>query len=239
MFTSALNRERLYQQIADKILEFVVEKRLKPGDRLPAERELATVMKVSRTVIREAVRVLGARGVLEVRPGAGTFVAAPTTEEASSAIGLLLRRRDERDSVAMLHEVRRTLEVELAGLAAERASEEDVLAMARAIEGMDAAADDAEEFVEHDLAFHSALAGATHNDLFSLLLSPITDLLLEFRLVAYEHDRPGAVRGGLRHHRRILECIRTHNADGARQAMREHLDHGLQVYLKVRPPDNS
>lgn len=230
----ALRRDRLYEQIADQILESIIDDQVSPGDRLPSERELAQRLQVSRPVIREAIRALGVRGVVSVRPGSGTYIRQFTSRDVSSPIDLLLRLRREQDSFDDLHEVRQALEVAISGLAAERATSANMEAIEAAIQGMENAAESADAFIHSDLAFHEALAEATQNQLFLLLLAPITDLLHDFRLVAFHHDPEESLQGGVKHHRRILDRIREHDADGARQAMQDHLEQARAIFESHR-----
>ena len=229
-----VRRDRLYEQIADRILELIIDESVSPGDRLPSERELAQRLGVSRPVIREAVAALGVRGVLSVRPGSGTYIRQLTPRDASSPIELLLRLRREQNSFDDLHEVRQALEVQIAGLAAERADADDVAALQEAIDGMADAGESADLFIQHDLSFHDALARATKNELFLLLLAPITDLLWDFRLVAFHHDPDESLYGGLRHHRQILEYVRHRDVNGARSAMSHHLGQAQAVFASHR-----
>lgn len=222
-FDFPIRRDRLHEQVADQIQGLIIDESLRPGDKLPSERDLAERMRVSRTVIREAVRVLSAQGLVEARPGSGTFVRELSPNDAAAPIGLLLNLRQVPDRYKNLNEIRRTLEVEIAGLAAERATDEDIAGMEAAVEGIAAHAGDAEQFTQYDLAFHAALATATHNELYSVLLTPITDLLLEFRLTAYRYDAQGSIEGALTYHRRILDRVKARDPEGARQAMRDHL----------------
>lgn len=223
-FTFPLHRDRLYEQVADQIQEMIVIESLRPGDRLPSERLLAERLGVSRTVIREAVRVLSERCLVAVKPGSGTYVQELSPSAAGASIGLYLRTRQSSNQYQDLNEVRRTLEVEIAGLAADRATDEDIGALDTAIEGLTKFAEDEEHFTRYDLDFHSALATATHNELYSVLMAPITELLLEFRLTAYRVDKQGAIEGALTFHQEILDRIKAGDPKGARQAMRLHLD---------------
>jgi GntR family transcriptional repressor for pyruvate dehydrogenase complex len=93
---------------------------------------------------------------------------------------------------------------------------------------------DAQQFVQYDLAFHGALTTATHNNIYAVLLSPITDLLLDFRLTAYQFDRQEAINGSLMYHRLILAQVKTRDAEGARRAMRKHLDQAESLFLAAR-----
>jgi GntR family transcriptional repressor for pyruvate dehydrogenase complex len=124
------------------------------------------------------------------------------------------------------------IEVEVAGLAAERATEENWAAMEAAIEGMTAHVRDAAQFVHHDLMFHSALADATHNDLFSVLLNAISDLWSKGALLAYQ--APSAAEDSLAHHCSVLRHVKARDQKKARQAMREHIQHSQVLAEAIR-----
>jgi GntR family transcriptional repressor for pyruvate dehydrogenase complex len=119
-------------------------------------------------------------------------------------------------------EVRRVLEVEIAGLAAMRATEEDTALLVSVLAEAEQGLDDEETFVRTDVAFHAALARATQNELFSVILSSISDILVEIRRVGWH--TPGVATRAIAHHRRILECVQSGDASGAQQAMDEHMD---------------
>lgn len=229
-FDFPLKRDRLYEQVADQIERLIVGESFRPDDKLPSERNLAERLGVSRTVIREATRVLSVRGLVVVKPGSGTYIQELSPSNAAAPIGLFLKLRHSANSFQNLSEIRFTLEVDIAGLAAERATEEDIVAMETAVTEMAGHIADAQHFVQYDLAFHSALATATHNDLYSVLLIPITDLLLDFRLTAYQYDAQSSIEGGLTYHRRILDHIKARDVAGARQAMREHLGQAQSLF---------
>jgi GntR family transcriptional repressor for pyruvate dehydrogenase complex len=217
----SLKRDRLHTQIADQIQDLIVARSLQPGDKLPSERELADQLGISRTVVREAIRTLNVRGLVKVKPGCGTYVEAITPEAALASIELLLRLRHTPEQLGNLYEIRRMVETEVAGLAAERATKEDLSALEEALDAMVVARDDPELFTQHDLDFHSALARATHNDLFSTLLSPIANLWLEVILISYH--APGAAQQGIDHHRKILAALQDRNRERARRAMYAHI----------------
>jgi GntR family transcriptional repressor for pyruvate dehydrogenase complex len=229
-----LRRDRLYEQVADQIESLIVSESLRPDDKLPSERNLAERLGVSRTVIREATRVLNVRGLVVVKPGSGTYIQKLSPSDAAAPIGLFLKMQREATTFQNLCEVRHTLEVDIAGLAAERATDKDTSALETAMEQMAGHVTNAEQFVQNDLDFHSALAAATHNDLYKVLLTPITDLLFEFRLAAYQYDAQNSIAGGLTYHRRILDCIKTRDVEGARQAMREHLNQAQNLFETAR-----
>jgi GntR family transcriptional repressor for pyruvate dehydrogenase complex len=225
-FHLKITRERLYEQVVEQLQELIVSGGLQPGDRLPPERQLAEQLGVSRTVIREAIKTLEERGLVEVLTGSGTYVLQMDPGIVSESIGLLVQQY--ACSFDHLNEVRRMLQIEIAGLAAERAEPEDIEAMEEALQEMETAVanirnhpDQLGDFVEADLNFHNALAEATQNPLLSVLLEPISDLLLEFRRLA--SSTPGALEDALSYHRKILEQVKARDASICREVMREHL----------------
>jgi GntR family transcriptional regulator, transcriptional repressor for pyruvate dehydrogenase complex len=202
------------------MLETILARRLRPGDRLPSERELGEQFGVSRTVIREAVRSLAAKGVIEVRSGSGLRVAAVAATNVTESMSLFLRHSSDLD-YPKVHEVRTILEVEIARIAAERATEADVALLTDVCERMEAAIDDVEVAAPLDVEFHRAIARSTQNELFLVLLDAIGDALLEIRR---ENLSVGSATETVTLHRRILKRINAHDPEGACGAMKEHLD---------------
>lgn len=211
---------RLYEQIVAQIEERVVSGDLRVGDQLPAERDLAGQFGVSRTAVREAVKALRQKGLVEIVPGRGTFISDRTSRGVRHSLDFIIKTGAD-DGSKNLAEVRGLIEPEIAALAAERATKEYIAAMRQAIETMDAALDNADEFIEADLNFHLALAQATQNSLIPALIDPIVDLLRGHRKKIF--DTPGAPQRGQTFHKRILAAVEHHDAEAARQAMRGHL----------------
>ena len=227
---SPLRRDHLYEQVADRLQALMFDEPLLPGERIPSERDLAERMGVSRTVIREATRVLNERGLVEIKPGSGTYVKELTSGVASSHIGMLLNARQGPErAFEDLARVRSALEVEIAALAAENADADDLVAMEVVIEQMSGDISDTEHFIELDVGFHAALVTATKNEVFALMLAPITDLLVELRRELYRYDAEASIHGALTHHRRILDRVAQGDVDGARDAMRNHLDQAANL----------
>jgi len=221
-----IQSERLYERIVDQIESRIVAGDLKVGDQLPAERELAEQFAVSRTAVREAIKALREKGLVEIRLGRGTFVTNSATGAVRHSLGLLLKIEN---GFIKLTEVREILEPEIAALAATRITEENIAAMTEAVETMETALDNAEVFVEADLDFHLALAEATQNPIIPALMDSIIDLLREQR------KQTGYVEGGLArgqyYHKRILEAVIKGDSQAARQEMQDHL-------LQVREDSN-
>jgi len=229
-----VQNERLYEKIVTQIEARIVAGDLKVGDRLPSENELAEQFAVSRTAVREAVKTLREKGLIEIRPGRGTYVTSPTTGGMRQSLDLLMKF-GSTDGSSNLMEVREILECEIAALAATRMTEEYIAAMQEAYGVMETASDNADLFVEADLDFHLALAEATQNPLIPALMDTIIDLLREQR------KRTALVEGGLQrgqsHHKKILEAVMQRDPQAARLAMRNHLqqvrqDSGTSVLSK-------
>jgi len=215
---------RLYEQIVKQIEDSIEKGDLKEGDQLPAERELALQFGVSRTAVREAVKALQEKGLVEAHPGRGTFI----TSETSNSIRLTFNRMiksEPREGTIHLVEVREILEPEIAALAATRVTEDSLIELREAIEIMDRAKlDDPNSFIEADLDFHLALAEAAANPLILSLIDSIVGVLREQRLSIFKVE--GGPDRGQYHHKRILEAIENRDAVGAREAMRAHLRQG-------------
>jgi GntR family transcriptional repressor for pyruvate dehydrogenase complex len=211
---------RLYEQIVQQVQESIQKGTLKPGDQLPPERELAQQFGVSRTAVREAVKALREKGLVEAYPGRGTFITDGTTSTIGQSLDRMMKIGQPEGS-AYLAEVRETLEPEIAALAARRADEEDLASMRELISVMDSARKDPEAFIEADLDFHLALAEAAANPLILSLIDSIVGLLREQRMRIF-HVEGGPERGQY-HHKRILEAIEHRDPLGAREAMKAHM----------------
>ena len=230
-FGSVGNKSALVDRVVRKIQEQILSERLAVGTKLPPEREFAEQLGVSRTVLREAVRVLSAKGLVETSHGVGTTVRALTREEMLEPLNLFLRSWGRDVSLNHLHQVRSLLEVENIGLAAEQASEEDIQDLRRMLEEMEAAKGNPLLFAAKDSEFHRRLAQTAHNPLLTLLLDSIHDLMVGIReLVARES---GLVERVMPAHVEMLDCIVMRDAKRARQAMRAHLLAALDVQKKA------
>jgi GntR family transcriptional repressor for pyruvate dehydrogenase complex len=211
---------RLYERIVEQIEQRILKGDLHVGDQLPPERELCEQFGVSRTAVREAVKALRQKGLLETYPGRGTFITNGTSRAMRHSLDLIvnLGKTHGSDDLAQVREI---LEPEIAALAAEHATSEQVTAMDQAVVAMDAALDDAERFIEADLDFHLALAEATENDVIPILIDSIIDLLREQRKGIFV--TPGGPQRGQIHHKRILKAVKQRDPNAARKAMHAHL----------------
>jgi len=215
-----IQTERLYERIVSQIEQLIESGELQVGDQLPSERELAEQFAVSRTAVREAVKALRQKGLVEIRPGRGTFITNGASDNIRDSLGMLMKMGATKGS-GNLVEVREILEPEIAALAATRITDEYIAAMENAVKIMDTALDDVDVFVEADLDFHLALAEGTQNPFIPILMDSIIDLLREQR------KRIGLTKGGLRrgqiHHKKILDAVTRRDPQASRQAMQDHL----------------
>jgi GntR family transcriptional repressor for pyruvate dehydrogenase complex len=220
-FQPIARESSLSDRVTRQIEKFLLDNKLQPGERLPPERELARQFDVSRTVIREAVRALVAKGLLEVKMGSGTVVRRPSARSVAQSIAIFLRGEKIEPEFTKILEVRRILEVEIAGLAAQRRTDEHIERLQEILEQAETYQGDRSKFAALDVKFHAALAEATQNELFSLLLDTLSDLMLQLRYMAFEV--PGMTQRAIRLHNSIFNQVKARDADGARQAMIAHL----------------
>jgi GntR family transcriptional repressor for pyruvate dehydrogenase complex len=222
-------KARLVDRVVSEVQSLIIDGRLEPGMKLPPEREFAEQIGVSRTVVREAVRILATKGLLETKPGVGTIVRQVTRDQVVEPLGMLLQTQGI--SLENLHHVRSILEVEIAGLAALQATERDIAELSRIIAEMEVAVDAPEVFVARDADFHQTLAKMSHNPLLAVLLDSIRDLMQEVRLLVHRH--PHLYEIVMPGHHRIMERVIAKDPEGARQAMQEHLEHARRIQEEV------
>ena len=211
---------RLYEQIVRQIEESVQQGTLKEGDQLPAERELALQFGVSRTAVREAIKALHEKGLVDAFPGRGTFVTSGNSNSMRQSLDRILKN-GQADGAAHLVEIREILEPEIASMAAVRADDQDLATMREAVNVMDNARHDADAYIEADLDFHLALAEAAANPFILSLIDSIVGMLREQRMRTFFVE-VGPARGQV-HHKRILDAMERRDPQGAREAMQAHL----------------
>jgi GntR family transcriptional repressor for pyruvate dehydrogenase complex len=202
---------------------------LRPGDRLPAERQLAARVGVSRPSVRAGLRTMSAMGVVQTRHGSGTYITESATLDAKP---LRLLAALHGFGPEQTFEARRVLELGVAGLAAERATSEQMARMAEEVTGMFAAVDDAATFMTHDLHFHRALAAASGNPILAALVEMVSTLHFEQRRRAIrtrDQLRDVAIT-----HRNIYHAVRARDPERARREMSQHLPRTRPVIAEPR-----
>jgi GntR family transcriptional regulator, transcriptional repressor for pyruvate dehydrogenase complex len=227
-----IRADRLSDQVAAQLQALVTDNAIKPGEKLPSERELCELLGVSRTVVREAVRSLVVKGLLDVRRGGGTVVRAPDTALVTEMMTIMLRAGTGGVAFSHVQEVRRLLEIEIAGLAAERRDDADLARMEEQLAAMVAHEAEPQRWAAADVAFHAAIAVATHNPLYPVLLGSIADMLMEVRLTGI--SLPDTPPRAYRHHQAIFERIKAGDRLGARKAMQDHLRESEETFQKAR-----
>lgn len=219
-----------YEIAAQRILEYVAQQQLRPGDRVATERELAEALHTSRTVTREAVKILTALGRLTVRKGSGVHVAESTSQLGQESWDMFLPADPEQ--VRMLFELRRTLEVDVSKLAATRARPQQVRAVRQAaLRSEDAAkADDFDLFRQADEDFHRAVAAASNNMFFESTVGVITQLKRQVLTIGLQGGQSGSLLVAAKQHLSIAELIASGEAGAAADAMAEHIDVALAQF---------
>lgn len=211
-----LRRNRLYEQVVHQLLTWAASAGLGPGDRLPAERELAASLGVSRATLAQALVALEVTGVVAVRHGDGTvLLTAPRPE---SVLAALDARREDLGAVI---EAREALEVRLAGLAARRRTDADLAELDAALDAMAADVDAGGRGVAGDERFHAAVTAAGHSALLARFMAEIADRIRDSRIESLAQE--GRPHRSLEGHRAIAEAIRAGDPDAAAAAMAAHI----------------
>ncbi|MBI4587531.1 MAG: FadR family transcriptional regulator [Candidatus Rokubacteria bacterium] len=210
---------RIYAEIVRQVKALISEGRLKSGDQLPPERDLADQFRVSRTSVLEALRTLESLGLVEIRPGEGTFVREVSVESLIEPLAQVIL--SQREAVGELFEARRLLEPAIAGLAARRATHDDIEEMERILDEQAKEVAAGRTGLVQDAAFHAAIAQSVRNRAITRLVNALVDLLTQSREESLQ--TPGRPTRSHADHRRILDAIRRRNEGEAHTAMLDHL----------------
>jgi len=219
-----VRRNKVYEEVAKQI-ERLILKKLRPGDKLPSERELAEMLRVSRSSIRDAIRSLELMGLVEPRQGAGTIV-----REISPDINPFAdagKRRQEL--VSEFLDFRKMLEPPLAARAATHASAEEISEMEEILQRQAEKQEEGEPAVAEDAEFHYSVALASGNSVVLKVLDTLMDLLRDTRERSLQVE--GRAQKSLAGHRRILAAIKRHDAEAAKSAMRRHIEDVEEIVL--------
>jgi GntR family transcriptional repressor for pyruvate dehydrogenase complex len=207
------------QLAAEHVRGLILRGELRRGERLPPERELAKEIGVSRTSVRAGLRSLAAKGVLVTRHGAGTFVADGPPRLDSEPLNFLAALHGF--TRAEMFEARRTLEVGIAGLAAERASGEQIATIADEVADLFASVEDPQAFLLHDIRFHEAVGAASGNPILASLMEMVSRIFYQFRKATANRARDR--RPAAEAHRSVYQAIRDHDRARAEALMAQHL----------------
>jgi len=214
-----IRKTRVSEDIIEQVRDLITSGRLKPGDRLPAERDLARALSVGRSAVREAIRAMEIVGMVGVRAGEGTFVIALAGNAGSDPLsGPLYQAWSTQHK---LFEVRRVIEPDLAALAARRATAEQIEKLRTILVEQEAVIRRGETGVKPDTMFHYLIAEATGNEVLVRIVDSLMDLLLKTREASLQDDQRRTQ--SLMQHRAILRAIETRKPDLAERRMREHI----------------
>jgi GntR family transcriptional repressor for pyruvate dehydrogenase complex len=222
----AVRRNKVYEEVAKQIENLILHK-LKPGDKLPSERELADMLHVSRSSIRDAIRGLELTGLVEPRQGSGTIVREISPDAQVNPFAQALKRRQEL--VSELLDFRKMLEPPLAARAATHASPDEVLEMEEILRRQENKQKKGEPAVAEDAEFHYSIALASDNSVVLKVIDILMDLLRDTRARSLQvADRSQRSLDG---HRRILAAIKQHDSEAAKAAMRRHIEDVEEIVL--------
>lgn len=213
-----ITRQKTYELVADRLRAQIGEGHLVAGDVLPTERVLTEQLHVGRSSVREALRMLESQGLIESH-GSGVFVVAELPNPLNQSLSLLLSL--DQSDLHELYEMRMLLEGELAALAAERRTEEDLGRMLTALQEMREGLESEERYIGADVRFHLAIADATQNRFALHMMSAIRELF--HRALTSVYSIPGSAEKSVEQHRRILDAIAGRRPKEARERMQEHL----------------
>ncbi len=222
------------ENVITYVRDLIASGDLRPGDRLPAERELSTELGVSRPTIRAGLRALSAMGVVKSRHGSGTYIPdGPPTLGSEPLRFLAALHGLPREE---MYEARRVLEVSAAGLSAKRASAEHLASIAEEVASLFASIDDPQEFLVHDIRFHRAVAAASGNRIIASLVEMVSALYYEHRCDTAARATDRNLRDAADLHRGIYQAIRKHEIEQAESLMSRHLLHSAAYQAQEDQP---
>src|SRR2546425_3382792 len=221
------------EQVVIQVRDMIRQGSLKPGDRLPPERELSKRLGISRASLRHGLRFLAAIGVLTSRHGSGTYIAEGPPALDSEPLRMLAELH--RFTADEMFEARKLLEVGLAGLAAQHAQPDHLAVMAEEVTEMYATLDNPQQYLVHDIRFHRAIAAASGNQILAALMNMVSTAMYERRRATVE--RATDLKESAKFHREIYRLIRAHKSDEARAAMSEHLNLAQRAFASEEGSD--
>src|SRR5262245_6709243 len=209
------------EQVVAHVRGLIERKRLRRGDRLPAERDLAAQIGVSRPTVRMGLHALAAMGCVESRHGSGAYIPDGPAAIGTQSLSLLAALHDLTHQ--QMYDARRILEVGAAGLAAECATPDQVASLAEEVAGLFASLDEPQRFLVHDIDFHRQVAAASGNPIIAAVVEMVSALYYEQRRETATRASDRDLRDAADAHRRIYQAIRARDAEVARRTMNEHL----------------
>ncbi len=214
-----LQKDALSEKIVERLLDLIREKQLRPGDRLPPERELAPLMGVSRPSLREALRALSVMKVVENRQGSGTYITSLNPELFVNHLDFIFTVNDA--TFVDLFEARKVIEVGLVAQAARTIDQENLSRLEACLVRASAQVNEPDAFLQTDLELHNIIIEAAGNRTLALFMKSITQINIASR--QRTSDLPEVRRRTIKHHKAIVSALRAHDPEAAASAMRSHL----------------
>jgi GntR family transcriptional repressor for pyruvate dehydrogenase complex len=225
-----VRKTRVSEEITEQVRDLITSGRLKVGDRLPAERELAKILQVGRSTVREAIRAMESLGILESRPGEGTFlVSNPSTTQPDPITANAFKSWENQRK---LFEVRMVIEPDIAALAARRASFTQILKMREILQEQETQVKQGHNGIKADTAFHFVLSEAAGNDVLFRIMESLMGLLVETREASLQPT--GRTARSMRQHKAILRAIEARDPLAAEKRMREHINEMEQLVFSAQ-----
>ncbi|MDX2441733.1 MAG: FadR/GntR family transcriptional regulator, partial [Desulfobacterales bacterium] len=229
----AVTKTKFHEQIVDQVQALIGKGRLKHGDRLPPERELASIFKVSRHSVREAIRVLEQKKVLKSRPGSGTFIILENESSVVESLANAILR--EKNTLSEIFQFRKLLEPQIAGLAARNAKKKDIMVLEDLLEQQQKELGNTLVSKELDEKFHLTLAKATGNSVLLQVVELFGHILLKSRHKNSQspHRNKLSVKG----HKKILNAIKDGDSKAANNLMAGHLKAIRELVISTNNPN--
>jgi len=229
-----IQRRSIPEEIIRELQNLIDAGHYKPGSKLPGEREFSKMLKVSRPSLREALRTLSLLGIIENRPGSGTYLATSTAKSAIEPFSIILSIR--KGAIQEIFEARESLEGTAAELAAQRRDDTDLLSMQRALKNMQSSLNDPQNYSLAELQFHQAVIEAGKNRIIADLMEKVYKLLVKTRNLVgrYSSDPHSYIVKDFANHELIFKYIKAKNTEMARKAMIDH----MQILKKLLTRDN-
>lgn len=238
MFQQIGQKKSLSQQIVEEITRSIREGKYLPGQQLPTESALCEIFKVSRTAIREAIKILSAQGLVEVKKGSGAYVSEVSVQNAREILNMFFELSSDTDMILQTIETRQLLEPQIAKEAAQKRKEQHVHLLQKNMGAMrKCPLDNKKKEAELDNEFHRIILSITGNKVLELLLSPVFNLMPKFKVNVFakpaEGDLEEEKKTMLEHHENILKAIMDQAPEAAAAAMERHLEDTRKNYIRL------
>jgi len=227
-----MKKSYLYETVASQIEKMIIDKKLVIGEKLLPETTMAEEFGISRNILREALKILKERGLIELRSGDGIYVVEPEVTILKDMVKRFLSF--ENITKKNLFEFRLAIEIAACGLAAKNSSSDDIEIMENILKEMEAKYEDFKAWSNYELDFHLAVVKASGNPLFFTFLSPISNLLFDLFYKGRQSQKKEAIEEGIKGHRKIINAIKSKKRKGAEVAMLDHLERSARKTYNIK-----